>query len=355
LSAGRAVDWQYYLRGARGLFGDSGLSIYALDPNVQLGPLSLLLAAAADLLPGGDQPPTAIALTSALLVPTLHVVRRLAEALGKGPLHPAAMGFIAVGWFSLAMIGQPADALALLGALAAIGLVAHRPALAGTALAVGALFKPWTLALAPVLLAAPSTSGRIRAIGMCGLVGVTGIAPFLIADPGTLGAGRVAFYVSDTTWLRFVGMGDVGPDGWRGVQLAACLAVGIVLAWLARGSGALRTAVVIATGCALMRLMTDLGTWPYYVSVVLPLAALVDATRLVPWPSRTTEPQAPTTGAKAPWPWVTTLTFVSLINPSPPLSPSAAAVVRLIAELLALWLTLCAATAAGRGERSRTA
>jgi hypothetical protein len=348
LTSGSGVDWAYYVRGARGLIGESGLSLYAVDPNIQLGPLSLISAAAFDAVPGGDSAAVGIVVTCVLLVPTLTLVRRLAIAMNDSRVHPAAIAAIAIGWFALAIIAQPADAVALIGVLAAMGLVAERPALAGALLAAGALFKPWTLALTPLLLAAPTIAGRVRAFATCGAVGLIGIAPFVIADPRTLDAGKVAFYVSDSTWLRFVGVGDIGPDGWRLLQLGVCVITGCMLAWLSRGASPLQVAVVIAAGCAIARLITDLGTWPYYVSVVLPLTALVDVAALTQGArsrrGRSTADRA-VQRARA-WPWVTTLTFVGLVNASPPLAADLSAILRLTAQALAVALTFLVARGA---------
>jgi len=294
VSSGAATktDWSYYDAGQRLLFGDDGLRIYALHPVYQIGPLGLGLAKVIAAVPGDGRLWDA-AVLSALLVPVLALTRRLVSIARPEGLATSTyvLGWLVIGfgWFPLVAIGQLGDALALLGALGAmLLLVRHRPELAGVAFGLGCAAKPWILVLLPLLLFARSRD-LVRAVAAATVVGVLTWGPFVLAAPGTLRAARPTFFVPTNDWQRLAGVGDGAPSWWRTAQLLVCWGVGLAMWARTRGEpdqlvGLLATAGVLS----LVRLLTDLGTWPYYVTVALPLVLLADVAtraRRVPWPT----------------------------------------------------------------------
>ena len=322
----RINDWIYYRAGARLLFGNVGLNLYAVRPGIQIGPLALAFAAPLDALGNGSKVPGSI-LAAALLIPALALTRAVArDALGatlvERTLLPGTL-LVALGWFTIVAIGQYGDALALVGTLVAMRqLQLGRPAIAGVAFALGVAAKPWTFAALPVLLLAPGR-GRVRAMVAAAVVIAATWLPFVISDHRTLHAGRAVYVVPPDAWQRLVGIGDVGPWWWRAAQLLVCWLV--ALPWVVRAgrTGDFSVGVIeVAAITALVRLMTELGTWGYYVAAALPLVLGLELVR-----------------RSGRFPTATALLCVAIVNLEPVIGGTAAAIIRL--ALLVAALVVC--------------
>lgn len=279
-------DWYFFVRGSRLLFGGGaggGLHLFAHHPELQVGPLSLVVAAAVRELSSGNGFVSAVVLTMGLGVITLFLVERIGTRLRPGR---AASVAVALGaplflkqWGAIASIGHVDDALALtFGALAVYAVAERWPTVAGCAVGLAVGSKPWAVFFLPVLWGLPRY--RARSIGLAGLVSAAAWLPFVLADRQTLGAGAYRIYNWPDSGLRVLGVGShMTPEWVRPAQLIACLAVGAVAAW--RGRWYAVPLAAIAT-----RMLLDGGTWSYYAAGLVLGALLVDAiasTRAVPW------------------------------------------------------------------------
>jgi hypothetical protein len=288
-------------------------------------------------------------LTALLLVPVLALCRRLVSVIRPGNSRNLAyvLGVITVGlgWFPLVAIGQFADAMALIAALAAMVVLLHeRPMMAGALLAVGCAAKPWTLVLLPLLFFTPSPA-RIRAVLTATLLVLITWGPFFLASPETLSAARPPFVVPAYAWQRLVGIGDAAPTWWRGVQLAVCWIVGLLVWRRSRRTGDWATGLAAAGGAiALIRVLTEVGTWPYYLSVALPLVWVADRAL-----------------ASESLPWATLLSFLPVVTLAEPLGDVGASTARVaslclgLVVLLQRWGTLARGGSSQRPVTASTA
>lgn len=185
--------------------------------------------------------------------------------------------------------GHPEDVLA--GALAAAGVllaVRDRPALAGAALGLAAVSKPWAvLALLPGLLALPGR--RLHLLAAAAGAGVLAVGPFVLLEHGRLAqqahgmstAGRI-FHPQQLFWpLReaHANGGLTGP-GWLAPlthPLILALAVPLSAAWALRrrvtGAPA-HDALLLLALLLLVRCLLDPWNVAYYaVPLVFALAA----------------------------------------------------------------------------------
>jgi hypothetical protein len=278
-------DWHYFVEGSRLLFSGSpagGLHLFAGHPELQVGPLSLVLSAAIRVVSAGNGFVSEALLTMASGVVTLLLVERSGARLrgGRAPALAIAMGapLFLRQWDAVAAIGHLDDALALMfGALAVYGVARRSPVLAGCAVGLAVAAKPWALFFVPLLAALPW--GRRRAIGLCAAVTAAAWLPFVLADPRTLRAGAFTIYNWPDSTLRVLGVDSLNTPQWvRPAQLAACLLVGTLAA--RRGRWYAVPLAVVA-----MRLLLDGGTYSYYGAGLVLGALLLDACspdRLIP-------------------------------------------------------------------------
>jgi hypothetical protein len=279
-------DWFDFVRGSRLLFGGAaggGLHLFAHHPELQVGPLSLVVSAAVREVSSGNGFVSAVLLTMGLGIVTLFLVERIAARLRPGATVTVA---VALGaplflkqWGAIASIGHVDDALALAFGTLAVYAVAERwPTVAGCAVGLAVGSKPWAVFFLPVLWALPRY--RARSVVIAGVVSAAAWLPFVLADSHTLSAGAYTIYNWPDSTLRVLGVGSLRTPEWvRPAQLIACLAVGAVAAWRRRWYAVPLAA--IAT-----RMLLDGGTWGYYAAGLVLGALLVDAiasTRTVPW------------------------------------------------------------------------
>ncbi len=268
-------SWHFFDTGSRSLLcldGASadrcGLHVYAAHPELQIGPLSLLLAATVTAWGFED----AVGLAEAAMALAGVVVLAVLEHDARAAVAPARRSLVrwrvllagvvfVPAWADVAIrFGHLDDVLALLFTTAAIGAVTRdRPTATGVLLAMATLSKPWAVAFLPLVLALPSR-GRLRAAAWA-LVPVALVAAlFLLADPQTVRAAHFAIPNAASSSLRVLGVVDPVTPSWdRPVQLG----LGIGLGAFAVVRGRWLAVVMIA---AAVRIMLDPSVYSYYTA-----------------------------------------------------------------------------------------
>jgi hypothetical protein len=272
---GGGYSWHYFTQGAAVLFGGDevsppgGLHLYADYPNLQIGPVTFVVAQLLRQL-GPSQGMLAAQLFMMLLgLLVLRTVRDAARRLRpeldehRGTVAAAGAAFLVV-WASLAVhFAHLDDALALTFAALAVRALAERnPALAGLCIGLAIGAKPWAAAFLPLVLAAPR--GRRRYVGIYAL-GCAALAwlPFVLADPGTLNAAGYAIVNEPSSALRALGVTTAGTPSW---DRFAQLALGCALGALAVRRGRWPAVLLLGVGA---RLALDPGVYDYYTAGLL--------------------------------------------------------------------------------------
>jgi hypothetical protein len=273
---GRAgIDWATVDRGARLLSGghpQGGLQLYADQPSIQIGPLTLGTVRLVELIAGAHAAIAVAMLGTALLFPALAVLeraihlpnnierRRVAKLILIGGL------FVVPAWLqSTVVYAHPDDVLvALCGAGALAAVARRRPALLGLMLALAIAAKPTALILAPLVLV---FTGRARLSAMrVAAVGLLAWLPFVVADPRTLLAAQPQLLVQPGSGLTLLGLAGVpAPTALRLVQFVVALLVG----WLAVRRGHWAAVPLIGIG---LRVAIDPGDFSYYAVGVVTAA-----------------------------------------------------------------------------------
>ena len=266
--------WHYVVTGTRFLFDGAGLHLYAVHPELQMGPLTFVATAPFILLlPIGIAHVLIIAgmagagLVTFWLIQSMMGTHRIVPPLTfltVGVLFTAAWAELSARW------GHPDDAAAILLIVAAIVLMRRQHA-GWMALSVAAAvdFKPWAIAAVPLLLAAHrSTWLRSTAIIAAGVL--IAWLPFLLADHQTLRALQFAIpNVADSS-LRVLGVHNASTPHWlRTVQLGLALLLAGLLALRGQWSSVL--IAVVAT-----RMLFDPATKGYYTAGLIAATALFD-------------------------------------------------------------------------------
>lgn len=289
-------SWHYLRAGGELLYqgsagdGTGGLNLYAHHPELQMGPVSFLVAGVFNPFPEATGQFLAAALMSLLgLVITVLAGRSAAEHfLGTGTNHRrlrqrvliAGLAFIPM-WIEVAVrFGHLDDVLALFfTALAVRFLTRGNPALTGVCLALAMDAKPTALAFLPLLLALPRRQWLRAGLWCAALVALAWL-PFFLDSPDTVAAARFTIPNHPASALRWLGVGDPETPGWdRPAQAALGLTLGSLAVW--RG----RWAAVVLLG-ANARIVLDPSVYTYYTASVLLGTLLWDVIgqrRLVPW------------------------------------------------------------------------
>lgn len=283
---GTGKDWHYFELGSELLFGQhhrysplaGGLHLYANYPELQIGPLSFLVATPFRILSRTDGR-IAVALVCTAVAPALIYVleqaartvwhqdgRKSEELLGMTVLLGGLV--VVQSWSFLATVyAHLDDVLVLSACTGAVWAVARRrPWLVGTALGLALAAKPWGIVALPLVLAL-SGRDRWRATGIAGAITAVAWLPFVVGDPATLGALRPAVLTQPASVLHLFGLPLFDAPLWvRPVQLGAAVVVGMLA--VARG----RWGAVLLVGVA-MRVALDPEVFLYYSAGLL-LAAL---------------------------------------------------------------------------------
>jgi hypothetical protein len=236
----RPISWHWFDLSARLLVGDGapgegrgGLHLFESHPELQFGPVAVVVTAVVRLVGGGHAMMLARVLAAALAPVVLWTLEGLARrefppsdaprirrlSLLAGVLLIPAWDLVAVRTVHID------DAIALTATVAALALARRdRPwwsaALVG--LAIGA--KPWAVAFLPILLLL--RRHRTAAIILAGVLGSIVWVPFLVAAPGTVEALRdYRLAVAPRSALHLLGFDTVAAPVWlRPVQFVATLA-----------------------------------------------------------------------------------------------------------------------------------
>ena len=283
---GTGKDWRYFVLGSELLFGQhhrysplpGGLHLYANYPDLQIGPLSFVLATPFRLLSRTDGR-IAVALVGTAVAPALiWLLERTARVVWPRDGRPADQllqltallgGLVVVqAWAFLATIYAHLDDVLVLSActVALWAVAVRRPWVLGLAIGVAIAAKPWGVVALPLILALPGRD-RWRATGLAALISALAWLPFVLADPATLSAVRPAVVTQPASVLHLFGVPLSDAPLWvRPVQLVAALLAGTV-AVVRRRWGA-----VLLVGIAI-RVALDPEVFLYYSPGLL-LAAL---------------------------------------------------------------------------------
>ncbi len=285
------VSWHFFVDGTRALFGGSGLHLYAQHPDLQIGPLSFIVAGVLSPLPAAAERGAAqVAMTAVaplllwLLAPLVDgdLPRRRLRLLVAGLVLAPSWTALSVRWMHLE------DVLALLLSVLAVRLVGLAlrdggPVWAGGAagLALGAAMaaKPWAIGFVPILLALPLRR-MLTGVAVAATAAVAGWGPFLAAAPGTLQALHPPVPITDSSGLWTLGLrGATVPSWGRTAQLVGAPLVGVLVVLRRRWPGVLLAAVAV-------RLALDPQDIEYYAAGAVVAALVLDllVTRsTVPW------------------------------------------------------------------------
>jgi hypothetical protein len=284
------LSWHYFADGGKALTRDSGLRVYADQPELQVGPLALLASAAFGTGGTGRQVAevvmAAVGPVIVIVLAPLVTGRRawLRVALGAALFVPA-WTVLAVRW------GHLDDVLAMLAATLAVRAVhAGRAMPAGLAVAAAIATKPWAVGFLPVLLGLDRD--RARAAGWAVGVAAAAWLPFFVAAPATARALSPDVPLIPGSGLHTLGVrGRFVPDWGRTVQLLAAPMAGLASAARGQWPGVLLVAVAV-------RLALDPQDNPYYIGSAAAAALVFDLV-----------------GACSTMPWATLLTVAALWQP----------------------------------------
>lgn len=284
-----AGSWHYFALGGRLLFGDDrgeGLDLYAGHPDLQIGPLTFLVARPLHYLDAWQGCGVGLVLMTALGPLLLAALWRLVPEPYDEPGRLLAAGVIFLPvWTELSThAGHLDDVLALTCGVLAMHARRH-PVVAGLLVAAAADAKPWAVAFLPLLLGA----GRLRALAACAAGLAVAWLPFVIYDPHTLTAARFTIENAKSSSLRVLGFTGPRTPSW---DRPAQALLGCALGAAAVLRGRWPAVILLATGA---RVLLDPEVYGYYTAGVLLGAVAYD---LIASRSR--------------WPWATIAGVVML-------------------------------------------
>lgn len=291
---GAGGSWHYFAQGSRLLFGHgpgAGLHLYAAHPELQIGPISFLVATPLRLLGAWPGRAAAVLLMSLTGPLVLGLIWRLIPPSARRPSRLLVAGLVFLpGWAELVThAGHLDDVLALVLGIAAMHAVRRgNPIAAGLLVAAAADCKPWAAAFAPLLVALPRRDQwRAAAAGAVGLA--IAWLPFALYDPKTLAASSFTIPTAASSGLRALGFPDVHTPAWdRPIQLL----LGCLLGTAAVVRGRWPAVILLATAA---RILLDPEVYSYYTAGVLLGAVAYDLIQ-----------------TRWRWPWLTTCGLLSL-------------------------------------------
>jgi hypothetical protein len=274
-----AISWHYFEDGVHWMFVTDHLHVFAHHPELQLGPLTLLLVAPFTLLSGRAGPIGVQLFGTALGLLVLYLAMRAAGPKVPRWLVGVTGAFLMPAWTVLSVRWlHPDDVFAVVFAVGALVAVRkQRGLLAGFLLGAAVAAKPWALGFEPVLLMLPRDK-ILKGIAMAAGVVAAAWLPFVLADPGTLAALHPAIGFSDTSVLRLFGVTGSQMPAWvRPVQLLGAP----VLAYLVVRRGRWQGALLVAFA---LRLVIDPHDIGYYEGSAVAFAVVADlAARMPLW------------------------------------------------------------------------
>jgi hypothetical protein len=280
--------WHFFTLGSSALFDGArgphalpgGLHLYASYPQLQIGPLALVIAQGLRYLSPNQGVLAAEVAGAAAGLYLVHAVLQIAlkarPDLARQPLALRVTVLVGgavflVGWDELAVtFVHLDDVIALvLAVLAVQAAVAERPAWTGLCIGLATDAKPWALVFLPVVLMLPARAwGRAFGLGLAVIAAAW--APFALADHGTVAALHYTIRNLPGSALRALGVTDPRTPSWdRPAQLLVGLALGTAAVW--RG----RWPAVILLGVG-ARIALDPADHGYYTAGILLGALLWD-------------------------------------------------------------------------------
>lgn len=278
------MSWHFFLRGESILFGPGeGLRLYAVQPQLQIGPVAFLVTMLVRPLSGSGGVLAAQLLCTALGGVVLLLVGLLGEQAWPrhrcGPssgqvrtrLVVAGFAFVPV-WMYLAVASLHLDdVLALTFAIAALLAAVHdRPVLVGLAVAAAVDSKPWALPFVAVVLLLPAVRDKVKATGVAAAGVLLGWLPFFLAYRDTVRALHFSIANRADSTLRVLGFADSHTPVW---DRPAQTLIGTLLAvWVIRQRRWAAVLLVVMTA----RVVLDPGTNHYYTAGLAVGAVLWD-------------------------------------------------------------------------------
>jgi hypothetical protein len=289
------ISWHYLKKGEELLFGQmggGGLALYANHPELQIGPISFLVAGLFAPFSSMIGEKLAEATMSGLGLYMLVLVGRTAadHYRGTGLNHKrlqqrvliAGLAFIPM-WVEVSVrFAHLDDVLALFfTTLAVRSIVCGNATAVGVFLALAVDSKPWAVAFLPLLLALPKPTWLRSGAVLIGLIAVAWL-PFYLSNMNTMNAAHFTIPNQAASSLRWFGATDSVTPWWdRPAQMALGLGLG---AWAVRRDR--WPAVVLLAADA--RIVLDPSVYTYYNASVLLGTVIWDAIgqrRFVPWVS----------------------------------------------------------------------
>lgn len=290
-----AVSWHYLKTGEELLFSQvpgGGLALYANHPELQIGPISFLVAGLFAPFPAAVGENLAEAFMSGLGLYMLVLIGRAAAEhnLGTGLNHRrlqqrvlvAGAAFIPM-WVEVSVrFAHLDDVLALFFTTFAVRALVRGNAFAvGVFLALAVDSKPWAVGFLPLLLVLPRPAWLRSAAWVVGLVAAAWL-PFYLTHMDTLAATRFTIPNQSASSLRWFGVDDPATPWWdRPAQMALGIGLGALAVLRHRWA-----AVVLLAADA--RIVLDPSVYTYYNASVLLGTLIWDSIgqrRLVPWVS----------------------------------------------------------------------
>ncbi|WP_322741061.1 hypothetical protein [Streptomyces hygroscopicus] len=290
-----AVSWHYLRSGEELLFSQvpgGGLALYANHPELQIGPVSFLVAGLFSPFPADVGERLAEAFMSGLGMYMLVLVGRAAadHNLGTGLNHRrlqqrvliAGAAFIPM-WVEVSVrFAHLDDVMALFfTTLAVRSLVRGNAVAVGVLLALAVDSKPWAVGFLPLLLVLPRPARLRSAVWLVGLVAAAWL-PFYLTHMDTFAAARFTIPNQAASSLRWFGVNDPSTPWW---DRPAQMALGIGLGALAVRRHRWAAVVLLAADA---RILLDPSVYTYYNASVLLGTLIWDSIgqrRLVPWVS----------------------------------------------------------------------
>lgn len=271
-------SWHFFATGSQVLLGPDPLAVYALHPDLQFGPLTLLVGVPVVLMP---DPLGRIVITVVMAAVGLIVLQQIRRLVEPDDIAGSARWFavciaVLLAWNVLAVrYGHLDDALALLGAVIALRLQQsgmHVRAAIVVGLAIDC--KPWIAPLAAILLAVPRGRRFLACVSLAAVVELAWL-PFAF-HPGSAAALHFTIPVELNASIRVLGLADARTPVWcRPAQLILGAALAALLVRRRRVRGVLLAIVAV-------RLLLDPGAHPYYDAGLLVGAAVFDVSAAVP-------------------------------------------------------------------------
>lgn len=275
-------SWQYFVNGSRWLFGTNltgapgdggGLHLYADHPDLQIGPVSFVVAALFSYLQYDHGRAIAEAVMSGIGLYVLILTGRSASTYlsGRGVDYRrlqvrvllAGLAFIPM-WVEVSVrFAHLDDVLALLfTALAVRAFTQGRATAVGLYLALAVDSKPWAFGFFALILALPRRQWW-RGIRVSLPVIALAWLPFFLGDLNTLTAAKFQIQNSPASALRWLGVHDAGTPSW---DRPAQTLLGLALGALAVRRGRWQAVVLLGANA---RIALDPSVYTYYTATVL--------------------------------------------------------------------------------------